>query len=370
VATLQNQIALSNGVLNEMKKCSYCGREEPDDALVCSICGTEFVDPAGKKSFDMTPTNRRAELELKMAELDLGFEVHEGFSRPDWKRVMAFIKSRFLREDRNDAWNCAAVKWLQELSVDLGGEADVYHSDHFFSLSDLGSEKTQALLVYAESVLRKIRDILAETAWTGYCGKHVLLLFSDPDDYYAYISFYYPEGTHALSGGVFIRADYAHVALPYADFRFAEHVLVHELVHNLLCHLPIPAWLNEGLAMFIEERTLRPLELEPELVERHCRHWDGANIQGFWAGTTFSAPGDPRELSYSLACILVKLLAEKKAFRGFVAEADWRDAGQDSALRILDCDLGEIAGTFLGPGNWRPQRKAIAEAMAAHGPQN
>jgi hypothetical protein len=35
------------------------------------------------------------------------------------------------------------------------------------------------------------------------------------------------------------------------------------------------------------------------------------------------------------------------------------DAGQTAALEILGADLGEIAGTFLGEGNWRPQRKAL-----------
>jgi hypothetical protein len=189
-------------------------------------------------------------------------------------------------------------------------------------------------------------------------------LFSDPDDYYAYISFYYPEGTHASTGGVFIAQGYAHVALPYTDVDFTEHVLVHELAHNLLCHLPIPAWLNEGLAMVIEERALRrPFRVDAELVERHIRQWNDENIQSFWAGTSFRVPGDESELSYSLAWILVTLLTEKKDFRDFVANANWRDAGQDSAQTTLDCDLGEIAGTFLGPGNWRPQRKAIAEAI-------
>jgi hypothetical protein len=45
----------------------------------------------------------------------------------------------------------------------------------------------------------------------------------------------------------------------------------------------------------------------------------------------------------------------------FVQAARWEDAGQDAALNILSKDLGDVAGTFLGQGNWRPSRKAIAD---------
>jgi hypothetical protein len=73
-------------------------------------------------------------------------------------------------------------------------------------------------------------------------------------------------------------------------------------------------------------------------------------------------PGEESDLSYSLAPILVTLLLEKDGdFIAFIRNADWRDAGQEAALTILERDLGEVAGEFLGSGNWRPQPKAIAE---------
>lgn len=65
--------------------------------------------------------------------------------------------------------------------------------------------------------------------------------------------------------------------------------------------------------------------------------------------------------STSLAQIFVTLLSEKgEDFKAFVMNADWRDAGQDAAVAILNRDLGEVAAGFLGPGEWRPQRKAIS----------
>ena len=145
----------------------------------------------------------------------------------------------------------------------------------------------------------------------------------------------------------------------------AEHVLVHELVHNLLCHLRIPLWLNEGLAIIIERRIVRrPFLIDSELVERHALHWNKKNIQAFWAGKSFDVPGDESELSYSLAEILVNLLSEKgRQFIAFISNADWRDGGQDAAVNVLDSDLGEVLAGFLGAGNWRPQRRAIAECL-------
>jgi hypothetical protein len=271
------------------------------------------------------------------------------------------------KDDLSATWNYITAKWLEELSADLGGGSRVRRSNNFYCLSDVEAEATRTLLTYAEFVVETIRGCLGKAAWSGYHGKHVLLFFSDPDDYYAYVSYYHREGTHILSGGVFIRRGYAHIALPYTNTLSAQGVLVHELTHNLLCHLPIPLWLNEGLAVVIEGLVVRRgFSLSRELVERHRNHWNEANIQTFWAGKTFDMPGDDSELSYGLGEILVRLLSEKGAdFVEFVKAADWRDGRQDAAINFLDQGLEEFLGGFLGPGNWRPQRKAIAENMKA-----
>lgn len=45
----------------------------------------------------------------------------------------------------------------------------------------------------------------------------------------------------------------------------------------------------------------------------------------------------------------------------FVKQAHHNDAGQTAALDVLQADLGQTVATFLGPGNWRPNRKAIVQ---------
>jgi hypothetical protein len=351
-----------------VKACSYCGRDNADDSTACLECGTDFPKskPAGPPPEEINLAVTPVPL-TDLSNLDLGFETVEGFSRPNWTMVHEFIKGNVPKMDLSAAWDFVVVKWLEQLAADLGGRARVCQSDHFYCLSDLESGATRPILAYAEFVVETICSYLRKAAWSGYYGKHVLLLFSDPDDYFAYISYYHRDGKHILSSGVFIRKRYAHISLPYINSWSAQHVLVHELAHDLLCHLPIPLWLNEGLAVVIEGQVVRRgLSMNGELADRHRSHWNETSIQGFWAGTTFDMPGNDSELSYSLAEVLVSLLSEKGgAFDEFIKAADWRDAGQDAAINILGQGLEEVAGGFLGPGHWRPQRKAIKENLKA-----
>jgi hypothetical protein len=297
-----------------------------------------------------------------LSGMDMGFELVEGFSRPNWKAIQGFIKEHVLKDELPDVWKFVAKCWLRQLASDLGGGCQIFESQSFYCLSDLVPEITDDLISFAESTVQKIRQTLREAAWTGFYGKHVLLLFSDADDYYSYISYLYKEGEHPLTGGMFIRVGYGHIAVPFVTMHFAQSTLVHELVHNLLCHLPIPSWLNEGLAVTIERLAVpSSSRINQDLVNEHLEHWNEKNIQAFWAGKSFRITGQDNKLSYSLAEVFVNLLLEKGPdFVPFVRTANGRDAGQAAALAIFGCDLGDIAATFLGPGNWRPNLKAMA----------
>jgi hypothetical protein len=346
-----------------MKKCSYCGAEYSDDVVVCAVDETPLCEPPDARPDADTVEEILVPPVEELAELDMGFSIVEGFSRPDWKAIHQFVSGHIAKDDLPAAWKCIATIWLKTLAEDLGGDSRVYQSDRFSCLSDLGPEITKTLLDYAETVVQVIRNGLKDAAWSNFHGKHVLLLFSDPDDYYAYISYFHSEGTHILSSGVFLRGGYAHIALPYIETGDAQRTLVHELCHNLLCHLRMPLWLNEGIAVAVQNQISgRALVVDREIANRQRNHWNETNIQSFWSGKSYRVPGDDSELSYRLGHILVHLLSEgNRDFINFVKNADWRDAGQDAAQSILDKDLGKVLGGFLGPGNWRPQRKAIAE---------
>ena len=55
-----------------------------------------------------------------LVDLDMGYKVAEGFSRPDWKAIHEFIRRNVQRDELGSAWNYVAFKWLEELSADYG----------------------------------------------------------------------------------------------------------------------------------------------------------------------------------------------------------------------------------------------------------
>ena len=251
------------------------------------------------------------------ALLDLGqtvgaFSFEEGFSRPDWKVIKRAIDQTASPDDLNAAWTDAAIQWLLRLQVDLGGEYRVRCSKEFLLLSAQDLPAAGELLRFAETTLEKIYSSLKEAAWKWDNGKHVVLLFTEDDDYYQYVSFFYQDGIHPASGGCLINRDYVHIAMFLADGRSIHTILAHELAHNSVVHLRLPLWLNEGLAVLFQ-RTASEWQsrmLEGDLRERHVSFWNAESIQRFWSGISFQEPGESNELSYGLAEIMVRLLSE------------------------------------------------------------
>jgi hypothetical protein len=305
---------------------------------------------------------------LDLDQVPGAFSFKEGFSRPNWQAIRQAIGELVSPESTLDAWADASMQWVLQVREDLGGDYCVRGSKEFILLSELDDSAGQGLLDFVERTLGQIYSVLGDAAWQWGGGKHVILLFSDNDDYDQYVSFFYGEGLHPITGGCLIHKDYVHIAMPYGDGRSIRRALTHELAHNSLVHLCLPLWLNEGIAV-VFERTVsdsrRPF-LDHELRDRHLAFWNPENIQRFWSGVSWGEPGDLNELSYSLAEIVVNLLlAHKGEFGAFVKLAQRADAGQTAALDCLNRDLGEVMGTFLGEGNWRPQRKAMVECWKA-----
>ncbi|MBI5385215.1 MAG: hypothetical protein HZA90_11085 [Verrucomicrobia bacterium] len=313
--------------------------------------------------------------------------VEQGFHRADWGKIHSWIEAHIDPLDQGDAWGEAALHWLCHLRDDLGAGYYVLQSKSTILLADLPLATSRWLLNYAGHAADTVQTQLRQVAWGGALGKDVVLVFSEDDDYYQYLAYHAKDGVQPQSGGVCIHAGYTHIAIPWREEMDATNAIVHELTHDSLAHLSLPLWLNEGVAVTLQKAIApppkpvgqsdqdalfgaaidwRPPVMWDELAERHFAFWTEENIQGFWAGTSFLEPGEPNELSYSLAEVLVKLLSERGAgFLNFLPEARPEDAGQAAALQVLVADLGEIAGTFLGEGNWRPRRQAISDCWKA-----
>jgi len=311
------------------------------------------------------------------------FAPQNGYHRADWPAIRAWVEDNLAPPTRDKALQDFVRAWMELLREDLGGGYFLLESPKSFLLSDQPAPVAQRLLSFIDRSSATITALLGGLAWEAAVGKDVVILFSEQDDYYQYLSLHVPDGEQPQSGGVYLCDGYGHLAIAWRDELDAANTIVHELSHSSLFHLPLPRWLDEGIAQVLERQIApaprpasegdqdsvwlaqinsRPPLVWDELAERHYDYWNADNIQEFWAGTSFYQPGDPCELSYSLAEILATLLIEKgPSFGGFVARAQSADAGQTASLAIYDAGLESFAATFLGEGDWLPKRASLVK---------
>jgi hypothetical protein len=225
-----------------------------------------------------------------------------------------------------------------------------------------------------QRVVRTLDGIAHVPEW----GHDILVVFDDEDAYYRYVSHYYPEaGEFALSGGMYINSGCGHFVTVKADLRAVEPVIAHELTHACLGHLPIPAWLNEGIAVNTERRLCplpNPAGTTPQQMHaRHQKFWGPDEIQQFWSGKSFLRSDEGNELSYDLARIIVSQLgAAWDHFRPFVLSANANDGGASAAADHLGVQLGNVVSALLeqepstqwepNPATWigTPERGAFS----------
>jgi hypothetical protein len=296
-------------------------------------------------------------------------EYVEGFSRVEWDRVAKLVNTTVPTEEIGATWDAVALQWVGVIRDELGGSYRISESDDYILLSEYNDDQVKFLLRVTANAHSIILANLGPHAATGGGARNVILLLSDLDDYDHYIAYFY-RGTHIPpSGGVYINTGYQHIALSDRGPTDAAMTIVHELCHNAVHHLPVPAWLNEGVAVTLERKISREIIidlrsgiLDGELADRHYAFWNEENIQEFWAGTTFHMKDEAQPLSYSLAEVLVhKLSGDHRLFLEFLANAHYGDGGQTAGLDVLGINLGDVAADFLGPGEWRPVRKAMVD---------
>lgn len=302
------------------------------------------------------------------------FRIKAGLPHPHWPLVHGWARGENLW-DNEDFWSEFVRGWLNRLSQSLGGSYSIGESANFFLLSTLGdATRTEALNFLERSRAGILYSLSERMIQKGTTGKHLVLRFQDEHDYYRYISAEYADGESPTTGGVFFRIGYTHIAT-YEQLMpdSIRPILVHELTHNLTCHLPHPTWLCEALAMAFEVDiggSSRSLGFEKG--SRNTKYWGDSTIQEFWKGSAFHSV-EGQGPSYHLADLLLQTIRRElqpppEALQRFVLAADWTDAGQWAAATYLKCSLQEIATEVLGPGPWEPEpgkweppRSAIGE---------
>lgn len=306
----------------------------------------------------------QANCAVTVPDRDDWFEEEHGFPHPLWRMIDGWMRVFVPREALHGAWQQFVRHWLERVRACLNGPYTVEESPHFHYLSDASKRERTSFIAFLESARSHIRRVLADIGTPDGPGKHVVLRFTDMDDYYRYLARYAHDGEQAMSGGVLLHQGYLHIAFPASDRPDTHrHTCVHELTHNLVAHLPLPAWLNEALAMGFEaDLGSDAFALTHELVGRHRGYWNSDTIQTFWQGIAFHDI-DGQEVAYSLAQTLLQLIQREvgpapEDFRRFVLRADASDAGAVAAREHLGVKLEELVSSFLGPGEWAPRPKS------------
>lgn len=293
-----------------------------------------------------------------------------GFPLLDWPAVQAWVATIAPGDAQASAWSACELAWLEHLRAALGDAYRVERQGSAVLLSTLDANLATSTLTFVNRTLQRVSRVLDGLANSHEWGKDILVVFEDDETYYRYVAHYYPEaGEFAGSGGMFISGGCGHFATVKADLRSIEPVIAHELTHGCLSHLPVPAWLNEGLAVNTEHRLCPPpadvFGARPSPQQMHARHrkfWGTNEIQEFWSGKSFLRPDEGNELSYDLARILVSQFAsEWVRFRNFVLAADAADGGASAAAEHLGVELGEVAAAILEQpfcAAWSPDPQA------------
>lgn len=291
--------------------------------------------------------------------LDQYLENPDGFPRPDWRSITRLVDERFPESARNAIWVEIATAWLNRIADNLPAGYSIHQSENFLLLTSESERYVSLLKGFLEKTRKNILGKLSGITNDDGYGKHLVIIIDDIDTYYAYMSWHFPDdGVYGMSSGIYLNSGYGHFVFPHMDLGHAESVAAHEMTHALVSHLPLPAWLNEGLAVNMENILTgsAPLHMNAEIHARHLAFWGEDEIQQFWSGEAFFRPDEGQELSYHLAQIFVNSLAAGyDAFTEFSNAARHHDSGESASMAVYGQSLSVLVSQLLGEGDWSPR---------------
>ena len=256
--------------------------------------------------------------------------------------------------------------WLLHFRTWLGDPTELTEAHGCWVLSPYSAGTASAAARFIAESRRRVTQLLDGVAKFPE-ERPVLIVFSEQDDYYAYVANFYPdEGSddseYAFSSGMFINAGCPHFVALRGDLDELEPVIAHEMTHFALSHLSLPLWLDEGLAVNTEQRissARRHPQHALELLKQHHDFWNPDTIQEFWTGESFHRSDQGNSLSYDLARAMVELIGRDwNAFVKFAGEAAREDGGAAAARGILSLELGELAAAAVNmqpTPQWNPR---------------
>ncbi len=312
------------------------------------------------ESIDTMPPNGRVLFEgdeLALADIATW---HDDVPHPDFMLARQWA-DRYDDARYPAAWLEVQRTWLTWLASQLGDGYRLHESDGVLLLTAAEPRMIRVAHDYLALTQRRVARSLARLASDRLPEKQVVLMIPDEDDYYRYLSGMYPEeGEFPMSAGVHFNGPAPHFVVNGADLSEVEATIVHEMTHAYVVHLPIPAWLNEGLAVNMEIAFGRVADAHRliDLEKRQRNFWTPELIQHFWSGHSYHRPDDGNELSYDLGRLMVAGMSEDwSRFENFALAANRNDSGARAAETCLGIDLGEYVRHYLEreDGEWAPR---------------
>lgn len=307
-------------------------------------------------SVSVSPPDHIQAAEAAPLELSSVLFESNSFARFDWHAITNWIATIPDPDEQAAAWGRCEIAWLQHLQQTLGADYRIEMADDVVLLTSQDTVSARTTLSFVAKSRQRIERLLSGLAEIPEWGHDMVIVFDDEDSYYRYASHYYPdEGEFAFSSGMYLGDGCGHFITIKDQVTKIEPVIVHELTHALLGHLPIPTWLNEGLAVNTEHRFYPPAigthrggTSAAEQHQRHQQFWGTTEIQQFWSGESFKRTDEGNELSYDLARILVEQFsADWPNFQKFANEASYTDGGAQAAQKHLGLQLGSSVCALL-----------------------
>ena len=281
-----------------------------------------------------------------------------GFPVIDWEKIDQELPDNLSEEELHNSYIDITRSWFNCMHKRVPS-FKISQSKNFFLLSSFDKKQEKRFLRFLEKTLSLIISTLEGIANDDGWGKHVVFAFDNQDDYYEYISQIYPdEGSFSLSTGMYINRGYGHLSFPVQDMGINEVVAIHEMTHACLSHLPIPDWLNEGLAQILEgaySDNFHFFELTEDDLRTHKEFWNYDYLQQFWSGVSFRKP-ESSELSYDLALIITRRILSdfKDETKFFVNEANWSDGGNSAAKKYFRMPISHLVTSFVDVEDTEP----------------
>ena len=296
-------------------------------------------------------------------------DVHD-LPRVQWKVVYEQIHPDWTHVQKHAFWCDAQRQWLALLGRAMGDVYQLLESDKFLLLTAYRGD-ARFMLDFAERAATKVAEVLHEATSKDRFGKTAVLVIAGEAKYRQYVRYYYPGDRPGESAGICISDGDTHVAVP--GMMNFKHVLVHELVHAHLAHLPIPKWVHEGIAQHVDRLLVTRSRLDaPEFHrDQHRAIWRLQGIQPFWSGQIFGSRRDDRQyMAYQLAEQLVNALrrVDAASFDAFLREANKQDAGMRRAANILASGLQCGCRTFSAKAIGCPTRSDGKPTLASRRP--